>query len=115
VQISKRLSFQVHPGKKQQKSRCFKLLKGTHNFLRRYFIAANLNLYNTSRVVESLSLEGACLRSQKMWRVAWTPDYFSTAGAAGAGSMRSERGMILAGQRTLSVTVQTAYDEDLWC
>ncbi len=40
--------------------------------------------------------------------------YFSTAGAAGAGSMHSERGMILAGlQRTLSV--KTAYDEDLWC
>jgi hypothetical protein len=60
----------MHPGKKQQKSLCFKLLIGTQNFLRRSFIATNLNLYKTSRaeiqaqiqtVLESLSLDlSAC-------------------------------------------------------
>jgi hypothetical protein len=60
----------MHPGKKQQKRRCFQLLKGTLYFLRRYFIAASLNFSNASRVVgdpgtklEPLSLEGACCLS----------------------------------------------------
>ncbi len=37
LQISKRLTVQMHPGKKQQKTRCFQLLKGTNNILRPTF------------------------------------------------------------------------------